>query len=204
MENEKGDPINDPIDISNNINDYFANVANSILEQRKYTGDGNFEKYLTNPLSTSISAAAVDASEVAKIISKFKTNKASGPISIPVDIFKFINNDISPLLTKIINISMNTGIHPDKLKIAKVTPIFKKGSKLKASNYRPISLLSNINKIFEKVIYSRVYSFLNEHDCFYELQYGFRANFSTEYALINITQKIKETLDSHASSINRK
>ena len=54
-------------------------------------------------------------------------------------------------------------IYPDQLKIAKVIPIFKKGDKLLVSNYRPISLLSNINKIFEKLVYSRLYSFLEIH-----------------------------------------
>ena len=56
--------------------------------------------------------------------------------------------------------SFATGTYPDQLKIAKVIPIFKKGDKLLVSNYRPISLLSNINKIFEKLVYSRLYSFL--------------------------------------------
>ena len=64
-------------------------------------------------------------------------------------------------LASIINLSFATGIHPDKLKIARVTPILKKGSKLEISNYRPISLLSNLNQIFEKVMYSRVYDFIN-------------------------------------------
>ena len=90
----------------------------------------------------------------------------------------------------IANISFSTGIHPDRLKIAKVIPIYKKGSKLMTSNYRPISLLSNINKVFEKLIFSRVYKFLNKYDYLYELQFGFRAKHSTDYALINISEQI--------------
>ena len=62
-------------------------------------------------------------------------------------------------------------------------------------NYRPISLLSNINKIFEKLVYSRVYSFLDKNNLLYDLQYGFRPKLSTNHALINITEKIRETLD---------
>ena len=81
--------------------------------------------------------------------------------------------------------SFATGFYPDQLKIAKVIPIFKnKGDYLMVSNYRPISLLSNIDKIFEKIVYSRLYSFLNLHNCIYELQFGFRANHSANHALI--------------------
>ena len=68
--------------------------------------------------------------------------------------------------------SFATGIYPDLLKIAKVIPVFKKGDKLLVSNYRPISLLSNMNKIFEKLIFNRVYSFLEKQKSIYEHQYG--------------------------------
>ncbi len=99
-------------------------------------------------------------------------------------------------MKEIINISLSTGIYPDKLKIAKVIPIFKnKGDQLLVSNYRPISLLSNINKIFEKLVYSRVYSFLNLHNCIYELQFGFRAKHSTNHALLSLTEMIRFALD---------
>ena len=136
----------------------------------------------------------VTVSEVSEIIKSFDPNKACGPISIPTDILIFLCEYISPILTQLINLSFK-GSHPDKLKIAKVIPIFKKGSKIKASNYRPISLLSNINKIFEKVMYSRLFTFIDGQNSFYKLQYGFRAKHSTEHALINLTEKIKKSLD---------
>ena len=96
------------------------------------------------------------------------------------------------------------GSHPDKLKMANVIPIYKKGSKLQASNYRPISLLSNINKIFGKIIFSRLYSFLDKYECLYSLQFGFRKKHSTEHALISILDKIQETLDTNSNSSNKK
>ena len=74
-------------------------------------------------------------------------------------------------------------------------PVFKKGSRLETCNYRPISLLSNINKIFEKVMYSRVYNYINKSDCFYPLQFGFRGKHSTNHALISIVGDINEVLD---------
>ena len=78
---------------------------------------------------------------------------------------------------------------------SKTIPIFKKGSRLLVSNYRPISLLSNLNKILEKIVHSRVYSFLEDLNCIYSLQFGFRKKHSTNHALIEITETIRQALD---------
>ena len=99
----------------------------------------------------------------------------------------------------IFNLSFTNGEHPNKLRIAQVISVFKKGSKLVPSNYRPISLLSNINKILEKLMFSRLYKFLDICNCLYELQYGFREKYSTNHALINITENIREALDNNQS-----
>ena len=93
------------------------------------------------------------------------------------------------------------GVHPDLLKIAKTIPIHKKGSRLTVSNYRPISLLSNVNKIFEKIIFNRVYNFLEDHDCIYKHQYGFRKKHSTNHALISITEQIRDALDNNKTAV---
>ena len=95
-------------------------------------------------------------------------------------------------LKEIINLSFATGIYPDKLKIAKVIPTFNnKGDKLDVSNYGLISLLSNINKTFEKLVYSRLYSFLNIHNCIYELQFGFRSKHLTNHDLLSLSELIR-------------
>jgi hypothetical protein len=85
--------------------------------------------------------------------------------------------------------------------MSKTIPVFKKGSRLTVSNYRPISLLSNINKIFEKIIFNRVYSFLEKQKSIYEHQYGFRKKHSTIHALISITEKIRDALDNKSLAI---
>ena len=88
-----------------------------------------------------------------------------------------------------------TGVFPSVLKTAKVVPVFKKDSKLDYSNYRLISLLSNIEKILEKLMYKRLYTFLNNNNIIYNLQFGFRQQYSTSHALINITDNIRKALD---------
>ena len=82
-------------------------------------------------------------------------------------------------MSALFNISFLSGIFPDKLKIAKILPVSKKGSKLECSNFRPISLLSNLNKIIEKLTHKRLTEFLNEQKILYCKQYGFRKGFST-------------------------
>ena len=88
-----------------------------------------------------------------------------------------------------------TGVFPWVLKTAKVVPVFKKDSILHYSNYHPISLLSNIEKILEKLMYKRLYTFLNKNNVIYNLQFGFRQQYSTSHALVNITENIRKALD---------
>ena len=88
------------------------------------------------------------------------SNKSVGPNSIPTRILKLLKNDISTQLADIFNISFSTGVFPTILKVAKVVPVHKKDSKLDFSNYRPVSLLSNIEKILERLIYNIIYYFV--------------------------------------------
>ena len=81
-----------------------------------------------------------------------------------------------------------TGVFPSVLKTAKVVFVFKKNSKLDYSNYRPISLLSNVEKILEKPMYKRFYAFLNNNNIIFSSQFGFKQQYSTSHALINITE----------------
>ena len=136
---------------------------------------------------------ACDQLEIINIINSLNPRKTTGPNSIPSDILQLLKWDISYPLSIIFNMSLTTGVHPDLLKIAKIIPIFKKGSKLNTSG--PISLLSNLNKILEKLMFNRIYKFLDQHKCIYALQFRFRKKHSTNQALIKITETIRKALD---------
>ena len=83
----------------------------------------------------------------------------------------------------------------ENLKISKVIPVFKdKGNYLECNNYRPISLLSNINKIIEQLMHERLYSFLSKHKCIYDRQFGFRSRHSTNHALLDLTEDIRNAI----------
>ena len=90
--------------------------------------------------------------------------------------------------------SLSSGNYPDKLKIVKVIPIHKGGSTQDLNNFRPISLLSIFDKIIEKIIHARLYQFLELHNILYVNQFGFRKNNSTIFALMQVTEEIKESI----------
>lgn len=98
-------------------------------------------------------------------------------------------------MTLIINQSLCTGICPNSLKIAKITPIFKKGDPHLTDNYRPISLLPVISKVLEKVVFLQVYDYFINNNLLYDSQYGFRKFHSTEFAALEFTDKIVTNLD---------
>ena len=101
----------------------------------------------------------------------------------------------STWLSRLINLCFETGVFPDILKVAKVTPLHKKSSKFEVLNYRPISLLSIFSKVYEKLIYVRIYSYLTKNNMIYNKQFGFRSNYSTTHAILSITEYIRTLLD---------
>ena len=138
----------------------------------------------------------ISIKEVLDIINQLES-KSTGPQSIPIKLLKLIPDLIIIPLCKIITNSFTSGVFPESLKISKVIPIYKDGSTEMLNNYRPISLLSVFDKIMEKLIHKRLYSFLMEHNILFHNQFGFRKNNSTTYALIEITERIKESIDKH-------
>ena len=106
--------------------------------------------------------------------------------NISMRVIKHSFHLISAPLTNIINLSLLKGIFPDKLKIGKVIPIYKTEDPSLFVNYRPISMLPNFSKFFEKVMYNRLVEFAETNEVFYLRQFGFRKNHSTSHALIHL------------------
>ena len=162
--------------IATEFNKYFISLAsnlNSAVEDITPSDLSipTFYEYLKSPKKDSIVMFDCDNTEISTIIAELVNGKAS---DIPIKVIKRSSHVISPVLSKYYNILMQAGIFPDALKIGKITPIFKKGDSELIENYRPISTLPVFGKIFEKVIYSRLYSFLTSQNTLYENQFGFR------------------------------
>ena len=120
-----------------------------------------------------------------------------------ISALKIANNSLNftSILAKIINKSFNEGVFPQQLKTARVVPIFKEGSKTDVGNYRPISLLSSISKIFEKLMYNRIMEFLSFNGILHEMQYGFRQGRSCEHALLKAKQVLLDSLSMRQVSL---
>ena len=111
------------------------------------------------------------------------------------NLLKLVKNDLISPLTNIGNQTLSTGIFPFRLKIAKSILIYKKGDSLLAENDHPISLLSSLSKIFEKVMLIQLKHYLEEHSLLYKRQFGFHENLSTEYAALELIDHISNNLD---------
>ena len=129
-------------------------------------------------------------------IKNLKKDKSSRPSSIPIKFLKLFQTALCKPISLNANLSFSTGIFPVDLKTGKVILIFKKDDYTSCNNYRPISLLSNISKIIEKLIHSSLVVFLNTNKILYERQFGFRHNHYTTHALSAIPEKNKQTCDS--------
>ena len=166
-----------------NINNTQSNIPKILVSNNTTSAEPIQIANVFNNFFTSIAAKIKDPT------------KSTGPNSIPTKVLKLLKNDISAQLSDIFNVSFSTGVFPTILKIAKVVPIHKKQSKLAHSNYRPIPVLSNLEKILEKLMYSRIFKFLNDSNSIYPLQFGFRQKYSTTHALISLTEDIRKNLD---------
>lgn len=104
-------------------------------------------------------------------------------------------NYISEPLTYIINLSINSGVVPDQMKLARMVPLFKSGDKRLFFNYRPVSVLPIFSKFLEKIAYFRLINYLDKHKLLARNQYGFRKNHSTSLALLYLYDKITAAVD---------
>ena len=193
--------ITDPKEIPKIANIYYTNIADKILKKQKYSGNKHFASYLKNPNQNVFTPNPSTPTEIESIIKEFDSSKSVGPNSLPPKLLKHIAPIVSNPISDICNKSFLQGTFPKILKLSKINPIHKKDSRLDISNYRPISLLSNINKIIEKLMFNRLYTFLEDHKCIYNLQFGFRKNHSTNHAILSIIDKIKDAIKNNNFAI---
>ena len=147
---------------------FFTSIAQKLVKKIPPTHN-NFESPLKNQNEKSFFIGPVDIKETEKKISSLQENKASGPNSLPIKMLKTSKKQLSVPLTYLINLAFEIGVFPDILKTAKVIPIFKKEEQQDCNNYRPISLLSNIGKIIEKLTHECLFKFLNRSNCLFTI-----------------------------------
>ena len=189
----------DTLDICNYINNFFTTIASKLVHNlptstNKFGVDGNLFKnfYREKGIQPgALKLTKVNTDFVSQELSSLNSQKATGLDGIAPKFLKDSASIISPVVTHIINLSIATGKVPDELKLAKVTPLYKKNDKLDVGNYRPVSVLSVLSKVLEKAVYTQLHKHLNENGLIYQYQSGFRPGHSTETCLIYLTDYIK-------------
>ena len=193
---DNGIHINEKILIAEKFNDFFVKVGPKLAVDipdpvRPYTS------YLTTNTNARLKFKEVNEDEVGKIFDKIKQKNSSGHDQISTSLLKNVKSIIIKPITIIINQCLKTGIFPDDLKIAEVIPLFKNGENTSFNNYRPISLLPAISKVFEKVIFLQTYAYFQENGLFTCSQYGFRTDHSTEMAAVDCVEKLILEMDNY-------
>ena len=182
--------------IANEFNKYFNSIASTLNEliadlHIQASELLTFEDYLLPSNNNSIFLTDTSHAELMEIISQLENGKSS---DIPIRVIKKSAHLICPVLAQHFNKLMMSGVFTDVLKVGKVSPIFKKGNQENVGNYRPVSTLSIFGKIFEKVIYSRIYSFALTQNILDENQFGFRKSHSTSHAVNYSVRIIEESI----------
>ena len=192
--NINGRKLTDQSQIADEFNTFFTNIgpnlANKIpIPAKPYTS------YLQGRNSCSFKFNLLSIEDTTKIINNMKPKNSTGPDNISMSFLKQHAMSLVKPLTSLINQSLSKGIFPTKLKIAKIIPIFKKDDIHLFDNYRPISLLPAISKIYEKTVHIQLLNYLTTNKLLYTHQYGFRPDHSTELAALELTDQVFSLLD---------
>lgn len=194
-----GENCYDDKKIANHFNSFFTTVASALVQKLPPCSNlysVNSETFLNfykkkNPDGSKFALHTVSEDFVYKELCKLKSSKSTGLDSIPARFLKDGASFLKLPVTYIINVSITGGVVPGELKSARVKPLFKKSCRSQVGNYRPVSILCIVSKILERAVYFQLESFLTKNKLIYELQSGFRENYSTDSCLIHLTDHIK-------------
>ncbi|CAB3989406.1 Hypothetical predicted protein [Paramuricea clavata] len=185
--------LNKKHEIADALNSHFNEVASRLVNNMPQSSR-TFESYVTRS-DTQFTIQNVSLTKVYKLLSTIKTSKSAGHDRIPGKLLRDAAEVIAPSLSAIFNASINTGIFPEDFKIAIISPIHKTGSKTNCDNYRPISVLSSVAKIYEKLVTEQLEIYLETNHILAEQQAGFRKNHSTQTSLLYITNQWLMNMD---------
>ena len=195
-----GQRITDFHSIAAKFNEYFTSIAQLLDDTDTDSNDLNVDKlqeFVNNkvPCDTQFNIPFITTEQVLSFIRILDPSKATGLDGLGPRVIKLAANIIAPFIASLINKSITSGTFPNQLKCAKVFPIFKGGSKSDPSNYRPISILPTISKIFEKHVNKHLMNYLNTYKLIHESQSGFRQKHSCQTALIKLIDQWMSSID---------
>ena len=194
MLNINGSLTTNKNEIVEEFNNFFSKIGENLASNIQ-SKSNEFKNYLNDSQPQSIFLTKIKEDEITDQIKHLKNGKSTGHDGINAKFLKLCSPYISPTLADIFHLSIKTGIYPDELKIARVTPIFKSGDKTECTNYRPISVLSIFDNVFERILKKRMVEYLEKFNILYKYQFGFRGGHSTTHALVETIDNIKESID---------
>ena len=192
-----GSVLSEPEEIAEAFNDYFVNIGPNLANEcpgQSSTNDTSFLDFCEWN-SEEFSFDKISVQNVALTLKSLKASKATGLDKIPAKILKVAADSIAPSLTFIFNLSLSSGIFVNEWKYARVTPIFKSDDRKLPENFRPISILPIISKVFEKEVFRQLYTYLSDKALLSDFQSGFRPKHSTLSALIHMCDEWYRGMD---------
>ena len=198
---KKDDVCFDAKENAETFKNFYANLANDLLEKlppptNKFGSDSVKEFYKPLKLQEKkFSFNPCTEAEVLKLLNAIDPSKSVGLDNLGGKFLKEGAESLAHPICQLINMSIEKSIFPDSCKIAKLIPLFKKGSALEPKNYRPISLLPLLSKLFEKIAHEQTQKYLDENNIIYKYQSGFRAKHSTDTCLSLLNDKILSGMD---------
>lgn len=187
-------------DIASHFNNYYSRIAGN-LDALVVPSNTSPLQYINVNLACSFYLFPVTNRECLDIIGKLKNTKYDIN-TIPVKLFKKIAPMLSESIVQLINNSFSAGVFPDCLKLARITPVYKSDDRLAMHNYRPISVLPLLSKIFERCVSTRLINFLNKHRLISTCQFGFRQGRCTTDAIEILTEFIYSSLNAKRHTIS--
>ena len=202
--NFQGQRLDRPNKVAEAFNEHFVTIGPKLASNIEQKPDDNPLKYLeeNNENSPKFQFKQVEASYVRKAVIGLKNSKSPGPDNIPTKLLKDAIEYICQPLAMIFNASLETGIFPDIWKLARVTPIYKSGQTSNLSNYRPISVLSVLSRLLEKLVHDQLYDFCKTNDSLSKNQFAFRKLHSTITSMLNITETWYKNIDERKLNVS--
>jgi exonuclease III len=181
-------------EISNYMNDFFINITSNLGISTAPIDEIYFSQF-QRTIFNQFELSATTTTEVNDIIKSLKSCSATGIDSISTKFLKKYSDRLCPVLVKLINNCFLQSKFPESLKRAVVIPVYKEGDNSDPNNYRPISILPSLSKVFEKVVQARLRLFLNNNSILHEHQYGFEDNSNTTAACLALTDNVTKSID---------
>ena len=188
-----GQEIFDQGKIANCFNKFFVDIGPKLASMIPES-QTKFDQYL-NPHQTLMGEANLTDDEIKEALRSLKPNKSPGYDNISSSVVNETSDIFFTPLKYIFNLLLQQGIFPENLKIAKVSPIYKKDEEFLLTNYRPISVLPCFSKLLERVMYNRHFKHLSENSILYEKQFGFQTSHSTEHAILLLVNQLYQSFN---------